>query len=147
RLLRLWAARSPAGAAVVGIHPAFGSVPHHRQVTVLPPVDVTNDLYANNEESLGMSPDGQVMAGAWNDWEYNDGCGFSYSSDGGDTWAPESFAPFTAFSNTPGVDPIFPTQFAVAGDPSVVFNPKSNKFDVICQAFGTKTGNQIQLLA
>jgi hypothetical protein len=111
------------------------------------PLDVTNDLYANNEESLGMSADGQWLAGAWNDWEYNDGCGFSFSTDGGDHWAPETFAPFTAFSNTPGVDPIFPTQFAIAGDPAVVFNPKSNKFDVICQAFGTRTGNQIQLLS
>jgi len=131
-------------AAVVAAAAAIGGAPSGAASTA---VDVTNDVYANNEESLGMSPNGQWLAGAWNDWEYNDGCGFSYSSDGGDTWAPESFAPFTAFSNTPGVDPIFPTQFAVAGDPSVVFNPKSNKFDVICQAFGTKTGNQIQLLA
>ncbi len=28
-------------------------------------MDVTNDVYANNEESLGMSPDGQWLAGAW----------------------------------------------------------------------------------
>jgi hypothetical protein len=28
-----------------------------------------------------------------------------------------------------------------------VFNPHSNKFDVICQSFGTRTGNQIQLLS
>jgi len=111
------------------------------------PVDVTNDLYANNEESLGMSPNGMWLAGAWNDWEYNDGCGFSYSPDGGDHWAPETFAPFTAFSNTPGVDPIFPTKFAIAGDPAVVFNPRSNRFDVICQAFGTANANQIQLLS
>src|SRR5256886_2796277 len=131
-------------AAVVAAAAAIGGAPSGAASTA---VDVTNDVYANNEESLGMSPNGQWLAGAWNDWEYNDGCGFSYSSDGGDTWAPESFAPFTASSNTRGVDPIFPTQFAVAGDPSVVFNPKSNKFDVICQAFGTKTGNQIQLLA
>ncbi len=131
-------------AAVVAAAAAIGGAPSGAAST---PVDVTNDVYANNEESLGMSANGQWLAGAWNDWEYNDGCGFSYSTDGGDTWAPESFAPFTAFSNTPGVDPIFPTQFAIAGDPSVVFNPKSNKFDVICQAFGTKTGNQIQLLS
>jgi hypothetical protein len=115
--------------------------------TASTPVDVTDDVYANNEESLGMSPNGQWLAGAWNDWEYNDGCGFSFSTDGGDHWAPETFAPFTAFSNTPGVDPIFPTQFAIAGDPAVVFNPHSNKFDVICQAFGTRTGNQIQLVS
>ncbi len=128
-------------AAIVAAASAIGAG------TASAPVDVTNDIYANNEESLGMSPDGQWLAGAWNDWEFNDGCGFSYSTDGGDHWAPESFAPFTAFSNTPGVDPIFPTKFAIAGDPSVVFNPKSNKFDVICQAFGTKSGNQIQLLS
>src|SRR2546428_460639 len=131
-------------AAVAAAAAAIGGAPSGAASTA---VEVTSDVYANNEESLGMSPNGQWLAGAWNDWEYNDGCGFSYSSDGGDTWAPESFAPFTAFSNTPGVDPIFPTQFAIAGDPAVVFNPHSNKFDVICQAFGTRTGNQIQLLS
>src|SRR5438128_3884643 len=131
-------------AAVVAAAAAIGGAPSGAASTA---VDVTNDVYANNEESLGMSPNGQWLAGAWNDWEYNDGCGFSYSTDGGDHWAPESFAPFTAFSNTPGVDPIFPTQFAIAGDPAVVFNPRSRKFDVICQAFGTRTGNQIQMLS
>ena len=88
-------------AVVVAAAAAIGGGPSGAAST---PVDVTNDVYANNEESLGMSPNGRWLAGAWNDWEYNDGCGFSYSTDGGDTWAPESFAPFTAFSNTPGVD-------------------------------------------
>jgi hypothetical protein len=133
----LVAAALVVGAAAIGAPSGTASTP----------VNVTNDVYANNEESLGMSPNGEWLAGAWNDWEYNDGCGFSYSTDGGDTWAPETFAPFTSFSNTPGVDPILPTKFAVAGDPAVVFNPRSNKFDVICQAFGTKSGNQIQLLS
>jgi len=31
---------------------------------------------------------------------FNDGCGFSYSTNGGTTWAPESFAPFTSFTTT-----------------------------------------------
>jgi hypothetical protein len=115
--------------------------------SIVGPSDITNDLFANNEESLGMDPTGTLLAGAWNDWEYNDGCGFSYSTDGGASWAPESFAPFTMFSNTPGVDPIFPTQFAIAGDPAVAYNPKSGVFDVMCQAFGTRTGSQIQLLS
>ncbi len=136
-----------ATLAAAAVAAAGGATLRVLSSTPSTPVDVTNDVYANNEESLGMSPDGQWLAGAWNDWEYNDGCGFSYSTNGGDTWAHESFAPFTAFSNTPGVDPIFPTQFAIAGDPAVVFNPNSNKFDVICQAFGTRTGNQIQLLS
>src|SRR5439155_11174064 len=51
----------------------------------------------------------------------------------------------TLFSNDPNIPGT--GKFAAAGDPAVVFNPKSGLFDVICQAFGTKTGNQIQLLS
>jgi hypothetical protein len=84
--------------------------------------------------------------GAWNDWHFNDGCGISYSTNGGHTWAPESFAPgFTFFTNDPNVPGIGP--FAVAGDPVVVYNPHSGLFDVICQSFGGLKGGQIQLLA
>src|SRR5206468_8726278 len=112
--------------------------------TVSTPVDVTNDHFANNEESLGMSPSGQLLAGAWNDWEYNDGCGFSYSTDGGGTWAPETFVPgLTLFTNDPDVPGT--GRFAIAGDPAVAYNPSSGVFDVMCQAFGHK-GNQAQLL-
>ena len=113
--------------------------------TVSTPVDVTNDQFANNEESLGMSPSGQLLAGAWNDWEYNDGCGFSYSTNGGATWAPETFVPgLTKFTND--LDVAGTGTFAVAGDPAVAFNPKSGLFDVICQSFG-HTGNQVRLLS
>lgn len=109
-----------------------------------PTVDVTNDTFANNEPSLGMDPSGRLLAGAWNDWEYNDGCGFSYSTNGGATWAPESFVPgFTQFTNDPNVPGT--GRFAIAGDPAIAFNPKFGAFDVICQTFGSKTGNQIQL--
>lgn len=109
------------------------------------PVDVTNSLYAGNEESLGMSPDGKLLAGAWNDWHYNDGCGFSYSNDGGSSWAPETFVPgLTEFTN----DPSLPGSgtFGAAGDPGVAYNPKSGLFDVVCQAFGAR-GGAIQLLS
>src|SRR5437763_2140981 len=117
-----------------------------RGTRVTSPLDVSNDLYAQNEESLGMSPDGSVLAGAWNDWNYNDGCGFSYSTNGGSSWAPQTFVPgFTRFTNDPSVAGT--GTFDVAGDPSVVFNPKSGLFDVICQVFGSKTGNQAQLLS
>ena len=110
------------------------------------PVQVTDDQFAANEESLGMSPDGQTLLGMWNDWHFNDGCGISYSTNGGATWAPESFAPgFTFFTNDPDVPGTGP--FAVAGDPVVVYNPRSGLFDVICQSFGGVKGNQIQLLA
>jgi hypothetical protein len=114
--------------------------------TVTTPVRVTDDQFAANEESLGMDPTGQLLMGMWNDWHANDGCGISYSTDGGATWAPESFAPgFTFFTNDPDVPGIGP--FAVAGDPVVVYNPKSGLFDVICQSFGGLNANQIQLLA
>src|SRR5439155_424762 len=110
------------------------------------PVQVTDDQFAANEESLGMTPDGQTLLGMWNDWHFNDGCGISYSTDGGATRAPESFAPgFTFFTNDPDVPGTGP--FAVAGDPVVVYNPRSGLFDVICQSFGGVKGNQIQLLA
>ncbi|HEY3462987.1 MAG TPA: sialidase family protein [Gaiellaceae bacterium] len=110
------------------------------------PVQVTDDQFAANEESLGMSPDGRVLMGMWNDWHFNDGCGISYSTDGGATWAPESFAPgFTFFTNDPAVPGTGP--FAVAGDPVVVYNPSSGLFDVICQSFGGRNGNQVQLLS
>lgn len=110
------------------------------------PVNVTADQFADNEESLGMSPDGALLAGAWNDWDHNDGCGFAYSTTGGDSWAPRTFVPgLTRFTNDPNVPGT--GKFAAAGDPSVTYNPKSGLFDVICQSFGTATGNQIQLLA
>ena len=122
-------------------------VPAAGAATVSSPVPVTDDQFAANEESLGMSPDGRILMGMWNDWHFNDGCGISYSTDGGTTWAPESFAPgFTFFTNDPNVPGSGP--FAVAGDPVVVYNPKSGLFDVICQSFaGMKNKGRIQLLA
>jgi len=53
--------------------PAFGTSVTPTGVST--PVNVTHDKFADNEESQGMSPDGQLLAGAWNDWDYNDGCG------------------------------------------------------------------------
>jgi hypothetical protein len=116
-----------------------------RAVVVQRPVNVTNDPYAENEETLGMDPTGTLLASAWNDWNYNDGCGFSFSTTGGATWAPKTFVPgLTAFTNDPDVPGTGP--YAVAGDPSVAFNPKFGVFDVVCQAFGG-TSSAISLLA
>lgn len=111
------------------------------------PVQVTDDMFAANEESLGMSPNGQLLMGMWNDWHFNDGCGISYSTDGGSTWAPESFAPgFTSFTNDPNVPGT--GIYAAAGDPVDLYNPKSGVFDVVCQAFGgLKNKGRIQLLS
>jgi hypothetical protein len=122
-------------------------VPAGAAATVSSPVHVTDDQFAANEESLGMSPDGQILMGMWNDWHFNDGCGISYSTDGGTTWAPESFAPgFTSFTNDPNVAGT--GIYAVAGDPVDLYNPKSGLFDVICQSFGgLKNKSRVQLLA
>jgi hypothetical protein len=111
------------------------------------PIQVTDDTFAANEESLGMSPNGQLLMGMWNDWHFNDGCGISYSTDGGSTWAPESFAPgFTSFTNDPDVAGT--GIYAAAGDPVDLYNPKSGLFDVVCQAFGgLKNKGRIQLLS
>src|ERR1700751_3780728 len=79
-------------------------------------IQVTDDQFAANEESLGMSPNGQLLMGMWNDWHFNDGCGISYSTDGGSTWAAESFAPgFTSFTNDQNVAGT--GIYAAAGDP------------------------------
>src|SRR5947207_4979399 len=112
--------------------------------SVGPIVNVTNSQFAGNEESLGMDSTGNLLAAAWNDWHFNDGCGFSYSTNGGSTWAPESFAPFTSFTNDPNVPGA--GKFPIAGDPVVVWNPKFSTFDVVCQAFGL-SAHQINLLA
>ena len=112
--------------------------------SVSTPINVTKSQFAANEESLAMDASGTLLAAMWNDWHYNDGCGMSYSTDGGSTWARESFAPFTSFTNDPNLPGagVFP----IAGDPVIVWNPKFNTFDAICQAFGLN-GSQVNLLA
>jgi hypothetical protein len=115
-------------------------------VSVTQQVNVTHDLFADNEESLGMDGTGTLLAGAWNDFDFNDGCGFAFSSDGGKTWAPRTFVPgFTQFTNDPNVPGT--GSFEVAGDPSVAWNPAFGTFDVACQAFNTSPPFPIQLLA
>lgn len=134
-------------AACVAAAFAGGAVAGSSAPTVSSAVNVTNSDFAANEESLGMDPSGQVLASAWNDWHFNDGCGFSFSTDGGAHWAPESFVPgLTSFTNDPNVAGLNST-FAIAGDPAVTYNPKFKNFVVMCQAFGTATGHQAQLLA
>jgi hypothetical protein len=145
KLLRFLAMASLIAAAA-GSQPALGAVRVQSAPSVSTPVDVTADQFADNETSMGMSPNGQLLAGAWNDWDYNDGCGFSYSTDGGDTWAPRTFVPnFTEFTNDPDVPGT--GSFPIAGDPSVVYNPKSGLFDVVCQAFFGPRGQSISLLS
>src|SRR5712691_3433358 len=134
------------GLAVAAALCALAATSLAGAATVSSPVSITDDQFAANEESLGMDPSGQILMGTWNDWHFNDGCGISYSTNGGTSWAPESFAPgFTFFTNDPNVPGTGP--FAVAGDPVVVYNPKSGLFDVICQSFGGIKASQANLLA
>jgi hypothetical protein len=108
-------------------------------------VNITNDGFADNEESFGMSPDGTLLAGSWNDFDFNDGCGFSYSTTSGSTWAPRTFVPgFTSTTNDPNLPGT--GSFPEAGDPAVAYNPRFGTFDVVCQAFGGG-GGAVNLLA
>src|SRR5438270_5342007 len=136
-MTRLW-------TGVGAILAALSVVVSTSAATAPTPINVTNSQFAANEESLGMDAGGNLLAASWNDWHYNDGCGFSYTTNGGSTWAPESFAPFTSFTNDPSVPGI--GTFPIAGDPVVVWNPKFSTFDVVCQAFGL-SAHQVQLIA
>src|SRR5437870_12341535 len=69
--------------------------------SVSSPLNVTNSQFAGNEESLGMDSTGTLLAAFWNDWHYNDGCGFTYSTDDGTIWATQTFSPFTTVTNDP----------------------------------------------
>src|SRR2546428_6826035 len=89
--------------------------------SVSSPLNVTNSQFAGNEESLGLDSTGTLLAASWNDWHYNDGCGFTYSTDGGTTWAPQTFAPFTPFTNDPDLPG--PARFPIPAAPLVVWNP------------------------
>ena len=142
RILAISSAVSAVSAlALAGLPQAAGA----GSVSVAKPVNVTHDLFADNEESLGMSGSGKLLAGAWNDWDFNDGCGFAYSFTGGSTWAPRTFVPgFTKFTDDPNVPGT--GSFDVAGDPAVAWNPKFRAFDVVCQAFDVTPPFPIQLL-
>src|SRR5262249_57861649 len=90
RVLAMFSAVSAVSAlALAGLPQAAGA----GSITVTKPVNVTHDLFADNEESLGMNGSGTLLAGAGNDFDFNDGCGFSFSPTRGSTWAPRPFVP------------------------------------------------------
>ncbi len=135
--------RSAAGPTPSKLNPLVsGTLPRVSQ-----PIDVTADAFADNEESAGISPDGALLAASWNDFDFNDGCGFSFSTHGGKSWAPRTFVPgLTQFTNDPAIPGT--GSFNIAGDPAVAFNPRFGTFVVVCQAFvGTSANVKINLLA
>jgi len=142
RVLAIFSAVSAVSALGLVTLPQAASA---GSITVTKPVNVTHDLFADNEESLGMNGSGTLLAGAWNDFDFNDGCGFAFSTTGGSTWAPRTFVPgFTKFTNDPNVPGT--GSFEVAGDPAVAWNPRFHTFDVVCQAFDVTPPFPIQLL-
>ena len=82
RVLAIFSAVSAVSALGLVTLPQAASA---GSITVTKPVNVTHDLFADNEESLGMNGSGTLLAGAWNDFDFNDGCGFAFSTTGGST--------------------------------------------------------------
>src|SRR5258708_34660481 len=92
-------------------------------VSVTRPVNVTHDLFADNEESLGMDGTGTLLAGAWDDFDFTDGCGFAFSTAGCKTRAPRTFVPgLTPVTNDPNVPGT--ASLWLHGDASVGRNPR-----------------------
>ncbi|MFL5731719.1 MAG: sialidase family protein, partial [Chloroflexia bacterium] len=97
--------------------------------TIGPVVSASNDQLTNNEITISLNPTNpnNVVVG-WNDWNLNEGCGVSRSTDGGATWSPHSFIPgITRFDNNgnsyPGAG-----IYDFAGDPAVTFGPDGTAY-------------------
>jgi hypothetical protein len=109
------------------------------------PVNVSNDTTAQNETPIAINPTNpqNMLIGA-NDWNYNDGCAFGATFDGGKTWTkalPNGFIPaITRFSNDPSVPGT--GLYDVGGDPAVGFGPDGTAYFA---CFGYK-GTQAALL-
>lgn len=107
-------------------------------------VNISSEELTDNEVSLAVNPanPNHLIAG-WNDWDLGKGVGYSYSFDGGKTWAPRSFLPYITNRDNDGLPADGP--FQVAGDPFFVFGPDGTAYAVV-QAFNVTPAFSSQIL-
>src|SRR3954453_8301402 len=78
------------------------------RIAVSPVVDVSRDQTSQNETPVAINPanPANMVTGA-NDWNYNDGCSVSTTTNGGTSWTPtfpNGFLPgITKYTNDPDV--------------------------------------------
>ena len=118
-MLRRFSRISPIAAALlllaVAVQPAAAT-------TIGAVVSASNDHVTNNEITIAHNPTNplNVITG-WNDWNRNEGCGVSRSTDGGQTWSTNSFIPgITPWDNSGNTYPGNGI-YDFAGDPAVTF--------------------------
>lgn len=110
-------------------------------------VDVSQDTTAQNETPLAVNPlDANNLLTGANDWNFNDGCAYNVSFDGGRTWSatlPDGFIPaLTKFTNDPAVPGT--GIYDAAGDPVTAFGPDGTAY-FACQAFNFTSPFEIAL--
>ena len=102
-------------------------------------VSASDDLYTNNEITIALNPTNplNVITG-WNDWNRNEGCGTSRSTDGGQTWSTNSFIPGITRHDNNGDTYPGNGSYDFAGDPAVTFGPDGTAYFA---CYGYKYGN------
>ena len=94
-------------------------------------VNVSNDTTAQNETPLAVNPRNPLnMLTGNNDWNWNDGCGFNVTFDGGKSWTktlPDGFIPaITKYTNDPSIAGT--GYYDYGGDPAVAFGPDGTAY-------------------
>jgi len=131
--------------ATAGVATASG--PGHRTVDAMD----SNEHFTNNELSVAASPaNPSDLVIGYNDYNQNEGCGTTYSTDGGRSWAAHSFIPgITATDNNgnpysyTSSDGDTYTQgiYQFAGDPAVAFSAKTGHAIFACYGYVFAAGN------